>query len=208
MLTPLASDGHHARFLAMVRAEWKLIVRGLRWWWIGPLGLGIAALTAPLPAVKAIVLPITWFWPVLLWSKLGTREAVHNTGQIFFSAPRPLSRQLMATWVAGVMLAVVAGFAVLLRLTIAGDTHAILAWIVGALFAPALAISLGVWTGSGKTFEAIYTCLCYAVIQAAAPLDFMGAVAAAPRSNPFVFAMLTLVLLLAALAGRRRRLQN
>jgi hypothetical protein len=192
----------------MVLAEWKLIVRGLRWWWIGPLGLGIAALTAPLPAVKSIVLPIAWFWPVLRWSRLGTREAVHNTEPVFFSAPRPLSRQLMATWTAGVMLAVVSGFAVWLRLAIAGDGHAMLAWIVGALFAPALAIALGVWTRSGKAFEAIYTCLCYAVIQSAAPLDFMGAVATAPRHNPFVYATVTVVLLAAALAGRRGRLQN
>ena len=208
VLTPLASNARRARVGAMVIAEWKLIVRGLRWWWVGPFGLGIAALTAPYDAVKAIVLPIAWFWPVLLWSKLGTREAVHNTEPIFFSAPRPLSRQLMATWAAGVMLSVAAAFPVALRFAIAGDAHALFAWCVGAAFAPALAIALGVWTRSGKAFEAIYTGLCYAIIQGAAPLDFMGAVVAAPRSNPVVFAMLTLVLLLAALAGRRRRLQN
>jgi hypothetical protein len=207
-LTPLAERSHHSRFLAMVRAEWKLIVRGLRWWWIGPLGFGIAALTAPMPAVKSILLPLAWFWPVLRWSRLGTREATHNTEQIFFSAPRPLSRQLLASWAAGVMLAVVAASPFALRFLIAGDAHALLAWCSGALFAPALAVALGVWTRAGKTFEAIYTCLCYAVIQSAAPLDFMGAVAAAPSSNPVVFAMLAVVLLAAALAGRRRRLQN
>jgi hypothetical protein len=46
------------------------------------------------------------------------------------------------------------------------------------------------------------------VIQSAAPLDFMGAVATAPRHNPVVYAILTFVLLLAALAGRQRRLRN
>jgi len=192
----------------MVWAEWKLIVRGLRWWYIGPLGLSIAALTAPLPAVSAIVLPLAWFWPVLLWSKLGTREAQHNTEPVFFSAPHPLSRQLAATWIAGVMLSVMTGFAVALRLMIAGDTHGLLAWGVGALFVPAFALALGVWTRTGKAFEAIYTGLCYAVIQQAAPLDFMGAVATAPGNNPAVFAILTLVLLALALLGRQRRLQN
>jgi hypothetical protein len=145
---------------------------------------------------------------VLLWSKLGTREAVYNTEPLFFSVPRPLSRQLMATWAAGVLLSIAAAFPVGLRLAIAGDAHALLAWCVGAAFAPALAIALGVWTRSGKAFEAIYTGLCYAVIQSAAPLDFMGAVATAPRHNPVVYAILTFVLLLAALAGRQRRLRN
>jgi hypothetical protein len=202
----LARTGR-ARLATMVIAEWKLIVRGLRWWWFGPLGLSIAALTAPLPTVKAIVLPIAWFWPVLLWSRLGTREATYNTEPIFFSAPRPLSRQLLATWLAGVMLSVVAAFAIALRFVIAGDAHALFAWCVGAAFAPALALAFGVWTRSGKMFEAIYTGLCYAVIQAAAPLDFMGAVEGAPESNPVIFAALTIGLLVVAVLGRRQRLQ-
>jgi len=207
-LTPLDRSVGGTRLGAMVLAEWKLIVRGLRWWYIGPLGLSIAALTAPLSAVSAIVLPLAWFWPVLLWSKLGTREAQHNTEPVFFSAPHPLSRQLAATWSAGVMLSVMTGFAVALRLMMAGDTHGLLAWGVGALFVPALALALGVWTRSGKAFEAIYTGLCYAVIQQAAPLDFMGAVANAPRNNPAIFGSLTLLFLLLALWGRQHRLQN
>src|SRR5262249_29857232 len=105
-LTPLTAAAHKARLGAMVRAEWKLIMRGTRWWYAGPLGLTIAASVAPLSGVRAIVLPIAWFWPVLKWSKLGTREAVHNTEPVFFSAPHPLSRQLAATWIAGVMLSV------------------------------------------------------------------------------------------------------
>lgn len=208
VLSPLASGAHRARLGAMVWAEWKLIVRGLRWWYVGPLGLTIAAFTAPLAGVRAIVLPIAWFWPVLQWSKLGTREAVYNTEPVFFSAPHPLSRQLAATWLSGVMLSVMTGFAVALRFVIAGESHALLAWCVGAAFIPALALALGVWTRTGKAFEALYTGLCYAVIQQAAPLDFMGAVASGPQSNPVIFAGLTMILLAFSLLGRRRRLQT
>jgi len=212
-LTPLDRDAVSARpgamvLGAMIFAEWKLIAKGLRWWYAGPLGLTVAALVAPLPSVRAIVLPLAWFWPVLLWSKLGTREATYNTEPVFFSAPHPLSRQLWATWLAGVMLSVMTGFAVALRLSIAGDAHALAAWCVGAVFIPALALALGVWTRSGKAFEAIYTGLCYAVIQQAAPLDFMGAVPNASRNNPAIFGSLTLLFLLLALWGRQRRLQN
>ncbi|HET6347656.1 MAG TPA: ABC transporter permease [Candidatus Krumholzibacteria bacterium] len=207
-LTPLAAGTHSARFGAMVWAEWKLIVRGLRWWYAGPLGISIAALTAPLAGVRAIVLPLAWFWPVLQWSKLGTREATYNTEPVFFSAPHPLSRQLMATWVAGVMLSVVAAGTVALRYVIAGEWHALIAWCVGAAFAPSLAVALGTWTRSGKAFEAIYTGLCYAIIQSAAPLDFMGAVDAASFRRPVNFALLTALLLLLALWGRQRRLRN
>jgi hypothetical protein len=208
VLTPLTTGAARIRLGAMIWAEWKLIVRGLRWWFAGPLGLSIAALTTPIGAVHAIVLPIAWFWPVLLWSKLGTREAVHNTEPIFFSAPHPLSRQLASTWIAGVMLSVMTGLAVALRFMIAGDGHALVAWCAGAAFIPALALALGVWTRSSKAFEAIYTGLCYAVIQQARPLDFMGAVASAPRNNPVVFGSLTLILLALSVLGRRQRLQT
>ncbi len=208
VLTPLASGTARVRLGAMIWAEWKLIVRGVRWWHVGPLGLSIAALTAPLGAVHSIVLPIAWFWPVLKWSKLGTREAVYNTEPIFFSAPHPLSRQLVSTWLAGIMLSVLTGFAVALRFAVAGESHALLAWCVGAAFIPAFALALGVWTRSGKAFEAIYTGLCYAIIQQAGPLDFMGAVTTAPGNNPLIFSVLTFVLIAVALMGRQRRLQN
>ncbi|HKW12945.1 MAG TPA: hypothetical protein VJS69_00525, partial [Candidatus Krumholzibacteria bacterium] len=209
-LNPTSSGTRRGAIIsgAMVWAEWKLIVRGSRWWYIGPLGLAIAAFSAPVGAVSSIVLPIAWFWPVLKWSKLGTREAVHNTEPVFFSAPHPLSRQLAATWISGVMLSVMTGAVVALRFVIAGDSHALLAWCVGALFIPALALALGVWTRSGKAFEATYTALCYAVIQQAAPLDFMGAVPAASRNNPAIFSLLTLLFLLLAIWGRQRHLRN
>jgi hypothetical protein len=207
-LTPLDGHTRGARLGAMTMAEWKQILRGSRWWYVGPLGLTIAASLAPLSAVRSIVLPLAWFWPVLKWSKLGTREATCNTEPVFFSAPHPLSRQLAATWISGVMLSVMTGAVVLLRLVIAGDGHALLAWCVGALFIPALALALGVWTRSGKFFEGLYTALVYAVVQQAAPLDFMGAVATAPRNNPAIFGSLTLLFLLLAVWGRQRRLQN
>ena len=206
-LTPLPAAARGNRFGALVLAEWKLIVRGLRWWYAGPLAVIIASFTAPLAGVRAVVLPLAWFWPVLLWSKLGTREARHQTEDVLFSAPRPLARQLAATWIAGALLAVLAAWPVAVRFLIAGDRNALAAWCVGAAFIPALALALGVWTRSGKFFEALYTGLCYAVLQSAAPLDFMGAIPAATEGGyALVYAAITAGLLLAAVAGRRRRL--
>jgi hypothetical protein len=208
-LTPLPADARGFRFGAMVAAEWKLVARGLRWWYAGPIAVTIAAFTAPLSGVRAVVLPLAWFWPVLLWSKLGTRESRHGTEAVFFSAPHPLARQLAAAWLAGVLLSFVAAAPVAIRLAFAGEASALFAWCVGAAFAPALAVALGVWTRSGKAFEAIYTGLCYAVLQSAVPLDFMGAIpAATERGLPLVYAALTAVLLALALVGRRQRLRN
>jgi hypothetical protein len=146
--------------------------------------------------------------PVLLWSQLGTREARHQTEAVF--SPRCTARLPADGHLAfGVMLAVLAAAAVAIRFAVAGDGAALVAWTVGALFIPALAIALGVWTRSGKFFEALYTALCYAIVQSATPLDFMGAIPAATEGgNALVYAIATAVLLALALLGRRRRLRN
>lgn len=208
-LTPLPADARGFRLGAMVLAEWKLVARGLRWWYAGPLAAVFAAIFAPLSGVHAIVLPLAWFWPVLQWSKLGTRELRYGTEGIFFSAPHPIARQLFATWIAGVMLAVVAGGAVVVRFAIAGETASLLAWCVGAAFIPSLALALGVWTRSGKFFEVLYTALCYAILQQATPVDFMGAIpAATARGMPGIYAVLTVALLALALLGRQRQIRG
>ncbi len=207
-LTPLAAGARGVRMGPMILAEWKLVVRGLRWWYAGPVACVFAAIFAPLAGVHAIVLPLAWFWPVLQWSKLGTRETRYGTDALFFSAPHPLARQLFATWIAGVMLAVLAAGAVAVRFAVAGEPTALISWGVGALFVPALALALGVWTGSGKFFEVLYTALVYAILQRATPVDFMGAIPDATAASQYrVYAVITALLLALAILGRRRRLR-
>ena len=71
---------------------------------MGVIGWWIAALAAPLDGVRQFVLPLTWLWPVLIWSQMGTREARHNTGAILFASAYPVKRQLPAVWLAGIII--------------------------------------------------------------------------------------------------------
>ena len=197
------------RLVSLVASELRLMARGAsRFWYLGALGLWIASIATPLETARLRVLPLVWLWPVLLWSSLGMRERLFGTDQILFSAPRPLAFQLPASWLAGVGVAVVTGLPVALRLAIAGEAGGLAAWAVGAAFVPALALALGVWTGTSRTFEAIYTALWYVgPLQPVAVLDFMGASReAVARGMPAIYAGLTAILLAFALLGRRRQL--
>ncbi|HEX5133023.1 MAG TPA: hypothetical protein VFX92_11130 [Candidatus Krumholzibacteria bacterium] len=208
-LTPLAKDEHRARAGAMIVAEWKLITRGLRWWYAGPLAVLVVSLFLPVQHLRHPVLVLAFLWPVLLWSRLGTRERRHNTEGIFYSAPRPLSRQLPATWLAGIGVSLLMCAPIAVRLVIAGEGGALLALFVGAAFVPALAIALGVWTGSGKFFEAFYMFMWYAALQRVPSLDYMGSTAVGVAGGGAAgFAVATLLLLAFAAVGRHRRLQN
>jgi hypothetical protein len=56
-----------------------------------------------------------------------------------------------------------------------GDLPGVAAFLAGAVFIPSMALALGVWSGSSKAFEAIYTVWWYIGPAHHTPgLDFMG----------------------------------
>jgi hypothetical protein len=141
---------------------------------------------------------------------MGARERGFNTEQVVFSVPRSSLRQLPAMWLAGVVVAVVAGSGAWLYLALTGETVSLLAWFVGALFVPALALALGVWVGNSRAFEAVYLLWWYIGLMEGVPaLDFAGATAAGlAMGMPFVYLGITVALLVLAVLGRWRQVPS
>jgi hypothetical protein len=185
------------------------MLKGQRWWWyIVAMGLFIAGLVADLKSVREVVLPLTWIWPVLLWSAMGVRESRSQTRELIFSSARSLGRQLPAVWVAGVLLAVLTGAGVGLRFAVLGQWHSLFAWCAGALFIPSLALALGVMAGSARLFEAAYLLAWYiGPLNGERSLDFMGA-RAAGSSVPITYLVLAIALLGAAIVARRWQMKQ
>jgi hypothetical protein len=199
------------RFGQVLLAELRLIWKQSPWWWyVVMTGLVLASLFAPIDQVRRFVLPLAWIWPVLNWSAMGVREVRHHTEQLVFTTAHPLRRQFLATWLAGVIVAVLAGSGAALRLVLIADWSALLAWAVGALFIPTLALALGVWSGSGKAFEVVYTVLWYAGPMNRVPaLDFMGTLVESVATHvPSNYLVLTVLLMGLAVVGRRRQLRR
>jgi hypothetical protein len=208
-LTPLGAAPKSFDFAPVLLAELRLMLKGVsRWWSIVALGLIIAQFSAPLDAARQWVLPFAWIWPILLWSVLGTREACHQTEELIFSAAHLLRRQLPAMWIAGVIIAILAGSGVAIRLFLTSDWAGAATWLVGALFIPALALALGVWSGSSKLFEVIYTMLWYiGPINRVPVLDFMGTTNESMQTGAaMTFLVGTILLLGLATVGRKRQL--
>jgi hypothetical protein len=197
-------------FLFMVVAELRLALHGITlWWYLVAAGLFAACLFTPLPISRGFLVA-AWIWPLLIWSAMGTRERRLRTDQIVFSTARPLRRQLPACWLAGVIIAVATGGGTGLRLLLAGDQLGLLAWTAGALFIPTMALALGVWSGSSKLFEVLYLFLWYlGPANHLGDIDFMGAMGPLlPPRTPIIFLMVTAVLAVVAVTGRRRQLTN
>jgi hypothetical protein len=193
----LSRTGAHIRFFTLVRAELRLMIRGHVWWWYTvTAGLFIACLALPLDVARSGVIIVAWIWPALIWSQMGTREAKYSTGPLVFSAPRPVPQLLLATYTAGVLVAVLAGGGLGLHLLFARDFAALEAWAAGALFIPALALTLGVTTGTRKFFEALYTGWWYVGPMHHTPqADFMGTTAQSSTPGGYLAAAGLLVLI-------------
>lgn len=196
---------------ALVRAELTVALKGYpRLWYAGALALAIASLVAPVEGVRTAVAPMLAIWPMLLWSALGTREARNGTADLLFSSPRPLSRQLPATWLSGVAIGFVTGGAYGLRLLLSGDPVGALTWAAGIAFVPALALACGVITGNSRLFEGFYMAFWYvAALNHVPEMDYTGAMA--HETGPGVaamFAALTAGLFALAWVSRRRQLST
>jgi hypothetical protein len=210
-LTPLAKRRPRTRLFALLKANLKLALKAMPYWWhMVSLGVIAAEIFAPRDVVFQFVLPGALIWPILIWSPLGNREVRHATHQIVFSAARPLKRQIPAAWLTGVVVALflLSGFCV--RLFITGDWPRLLALLVGAAFVPSFALALGAWSRSSRLFEVLYLFWWYiGPFNAIAPLDYAGASKdAGSLEATAIYALATLVLLILGFFGARRQLQT
>jgi hypothetical protein len=169
-----------------------------------------ASLLTPVGEVPFSMLALAWLWPLLIWSAMGGREGRHHTDQIVFSAAYSLRRQLPATWLAGVIIAMITGGGVAIRYALVDDGPSLFAWVVGALFIPSLALACGVWSGGSKLFEVIYTILWYmGPIEGLIALDFMGAHSETIEMGVYWhYLAASALLLVLAVIGRRRQIRS
>ncbi len=210
-LTPLASGALHSGAWPLLVAELRLALKGYRWWWYTVAGgLLIAQLAAPLDISRGPLLAVAWIWPILVWSALGTREARFGTDQLLFSCARILPRQFPAAWIAGILVAALTGLGAAVRLALAGQTAGLLAWAAGVLFIPSLALALGVWSGTSKFFEGLYTALWYVgPINRAPGFDFTGSAnGPQPGRDALLYLGVAAILVAAAFFRRARQLRG
>jgi hypothetical protein len=208
-LSRLTGMSDRSYFGRMFIAEIKLIVKGISGWWlIVAAGLFIVGVSVPLEGSRQIVLPLTWLWPILLWSKTGTRESRYRTDQLIFSTAHSIRRQLPALWLAAVIITMLTGSGIAIRLFFGGEWQALGAWTVASFFIPTFALMLGVWSGGNKLFEIIYLLVWYMGPWSKLPiLDFMASSDEALKEGVIIiYVIVTAVFFGIALIGRKRQL--
>ena len=210
-LTPLSKSDFHFGFFRIMVAELRLSLKGISvWWFIVAVGLAVAGLFTPLEIARKFILPISWIWPLSIWSALGVREVQAGTDQMIFSTPRPLLRQLPALWFNGFLISLVAGLTIGLRLILKTDLPGVASFAVAAAFIPSLALASGIVSRSRRLFEVLYMFLWYMGPMNHIPaLDYTGASAAASAQNFLpLWIIITILLIFLAFAGRAFQLRR
>lgn len=171
-----------ASFWPLVVSELRLALRGRQWWWkLGVVGIIIAGLASPKPAVPLVIAAI---WPMLVLAQFGCRESKFDTATLIYNSPISGVAHVFAAWIAGTLVALLLFSGALVRMLVTRDPH-FAAVIIGAAFISALAVCFGTMSGGTKLFEAVYICLWYVGPANAAPdTDFIGTTpGAAPRTS-------------------------
>ncbi len=188
--------------LPVLLGELRLSLRGRAWWWYLGYVVGfVATAVAPLDTVRLLVVPISLLLLLPLWSHLGTRERRYRTEELVFVTGGPV-RLLGISYLIGAIAGITLVLPALLRFVTTGMWPAFVGVLAGALFLPAGAVALGVWTGRPRLFELAYLVAWYVgPMNDFRPLDYIGAHRVG-LAVPAIYLVLTILALGLAVAGR------
>lgn len=205
-LSPITERLSYSRFGTRFMAEFKLMIKGQRWWWYGiALAISLLGLAGP-PGGQDVTSVLAVAWPVIAWSALGVRETYYDTYKLIYSSTHSVLKQVFAPWLAGVLLGVIALTGVSLRALNEGNLDHLPVYLVAVLFAPSLAFALGSLSGTSRLFEATYLVWWFMGANGPRIFDFMQAQSdIASTGQTAVYLLLAIVLFI---FGFIRRLQQ
>jgi len=189
----------------LLMAELRLALKGYHWIWYAIAGgLAAAQIFAPFDITRLYLVPAAMIWPLIIWSSIGTRDHRHNTSQLLCSSAQPLTRQFPARWASGLVIALAAVCCMLVRAVAVGEYLYVMALLMGAVFVPTAALTLGTLSRSNKLFEVSYLLVWYiGSIEHLAAIDLLGTTAEAVTSGKLMtLGILMVISLLVAFTTR------
>lgn len=179
----------------LVQAELKVMLKGRSWaWYLGAVAIAVGTVVAPLDIALRALLPAALVWPLAVWSPLGARQRWLGTADLVIGATGNHTRPLLAVFLAGVLVALMATAGAVVRLTASGLWAELVALVVGVLLVPALAVVLGTVTGTPRAFEAVYVLLWYlGPVNRAGLFDFTAAPMAAGLATVLLLSLAWIV---------------
>ena len=208
VLSPLQKRISNSRLGALLWAEFKLMMKGQRWWWYGiAVIISFLGLVGPSGGTN-VTSVLAMAWPVVAWSALGMREKYHDTYRLIYSSTHSVFRQVFAAWFSAVVLGLIAIAGVSLRAISEGYTAHVPVYLVAVLFVPSLALALGTLSGTSRLFEVVYLMWWFMGANGPQVFDFMQAQREVPSAvQAVVYLGLAMMLFLFGFARRLKEMR-
>lgn len=176
---------------------------------VAMLGLAVASLLVPLPALRTGLLPGALVLAALAVADIGCRERSAGLTALLYSAPG--IRAQFVFWKAlTALLVLLTLFAVPLGRLLISQPDAVLPLLAGLVFVAALATLLAVVSGTPKTFLILFLSFWYASLNARGrqpALDFAGLYDGATAATVAGYLTVSVLALLGAHLWHRRQLR-
>ncbi|MFK8101113.1 MAG: hypothetical protein AB8G15_01260 [Saprospiraceae bacterium] len=191
----------------LLLTEVRLLLKGRgNGWRFITAGLFLTMIFVDFKIGYEMILPLIWFFQVLLLSGLGCAVFVKKCHHYFFAFPDALRRQLpSASFTASLFLMILAA-PIVLKALLMGNYYTVFAIFAAALFLPAVATLLGTLTKGSKLFEVLFTTQTYCYLTSVPYTDFLGARAVESTSGTahYILGLAILAISLAFLIRKRQ----
>ncbi|MFP3155201.1 hypothetical protein LQZ18_12415 [Lachnospiraceae bacterium ZAX-1] len=158
-----------------VKSELVLMLSGQTTFWrFIALGGIVASVFVPIGAGQTILLPLLMIWFINTFSAMGSREYQHDFLKMIIINPHGILRQMLSSWLSGMLVALLVVSPVIVRLCISGNGIGTFACVVGAVFIPSLALFLGEMTKTRRVFEMILIVITYIALNNVSVLMYFG----------------------------------
>ncbi|MBW9171762.1 hypothetical protein [Clostridium estertheticum] len=205
LLTPNNVKAIRFNFVNMVIEELNLMLKGVSpWWFVFQAVLILNSVSVPNNVAMSSIIPVTFIFPLLIWSKAGTLDKKYGTEQYLFSSTYYKIEQFIALWVSVAFFTAIISVGAIAKILISGGIVNVLALLVGIAFISSLAVFLGTVSGNSILFELIYIALWYMGPLNKLPyFDYLGfSHESILMGMPMVYSIISVVLIGAALLFR------
>lgn len=162
-------------WIAGTVVELKLMLKGqpIMWKAVSAVGFGVS-IFLDLGTVQVLIIPLLMLWFINVFSGMGYKEHHYDMFQLISVMPKGRFRQVTCSYVAGLFIASILLLPVTLRMFMVSQFEGVVVAISAVIFIPSLAMFLGEFTRTNRSFEMLLIMLTYLILNKIHFINYVG----------------------------------
>ncbi|OPJ63998.1 hypothetical protein [Clostridium oryzae] len=211
VLSEIFEKRTYSNDFAIVKSEFKIMLSSANiWWYIAMFLCCICVFFTNGDSFYKVVIPAIWILPIFIWSRLGSIQMDFNMEEYLSTYKNYRSSQLLNSVAAGILFTIFINVTIIIKFVLLRNFEGAAYIFMGAIFVNALGIFIGNFAKSSTAFEITYIILWYVgITNGVSGLNFLGTTQQAASSHtPIVFLFIGIILTIASIIIKNRRMNN